>query len=280
LSTYLPELRGELSFGDICEAEFLYDVHVREDARSMGMEMSGESFAQKKWQLPGAVAMFIPALDPGQGETFALAHGTHNRALLLSDDCLVASALGRDGGGPKNRRLLFAPMVEASEAQVEELEAENFGRFPLPPDEHVASPRIADLRRCFMADARDVHKALVAGGFRACSISDETAGSLAIRWSAFTLRRGPFVTEDSLEKFAEHLLDTRRVAHGDNAVAVATLLADVVSAAWGYEGRGVESAGNAADEGRAPDEVIAVLTSELQRLHKATAQALAGLSEL
>ena len=280
MSTYLPELRAELSFGDVCEAEFLYDVHVREDAHSMGMRMSGETFAQKHWQLPGAAAMFIPALDPGEGETFALAHGTHHHALVLSDDCLIASALGRDGSGPKNRRLLLAPIVAASEEEVQELEGENFGRFPLPADEHFASHCIADLRRCFMADARDVHKALAAGDFRTRSVSDETAGALAIRWSAFTLRRGPFVAEDSLEKFAEHLLDTGRVAQEDDAVAAATLLADVVSAAWGYEGRGVEGAGNAADDGRAPDEVIAELTAELERLREATARALTGLGEL
>lgn len=280
MSTYLPELRAELSFGDVCEAEFLYDVHVREDARSMGMKMSGDAFAQKHWKLPGAVPMFIPALDPGQGETFTLAHGTHHHALVLSDDCLIASALGRDGGGPKNRRLLLAPLVVASEKEVQELDGENFGRFPLAADEHVASHCIADLRRCFMADARDVHKALAAAGFRTRSISDETAGALAIRWSAFTLRRGPFVAEDSLEKFAEHLLDTGRVAQEDDAVEVATLLADVVSAAWGYEGRGVEHAGNAADDGRTPDDVIAELTAELKSLQDATAKALAGLGKL
>lgn len=131
-----------------------------------------------------------------------------------------------------------------------------------------------------MADARDVHKALAAGDSRTRSTSDETGGALAIRWAAFTLRRGPFVAEDSLEKFAEHLLDTGRVGQEEEAVAVATLLADVVSAAWGYEGRGVENAGNAADDERAPDDVIAELTAELEALRDATARALDGLGKL
>lgn len=280
MSTYLPTLRDELSFGDVCEGDFLYDVHVREDARSMGREMSGEKYAKRAWNLPGAVPLFIPALDPGQGETFVLAHGTHHPALVLSDDCLIASALGRDGGGPTSKRLLLAPLVEASEEEVNELEAAGFGRFPLPGDAHFALNLIADLRRSFMADARDVHKALASGRFRVRSLGDDVLGDLAIRWSAYALRRGPFVAEDSLEKFAELLLDTGKVSEEKRALEVATLLADVVAAAWGYEGRGVDRSGTAAEDGRSPDEAIAELTAELESLEDATGKALKELGKL
>jgi len=88
------------------------------------------------------------------------------------------------------------------------------------------------------------------------------------------------VAEDNMEKFAEHLLATGRVEMDAQALDVATALANVVGAAWGYEGRGVERAGAAADETRDADEVIAELAAELATLTDAAATALKMLEEL
>lgn len=280
MSTYLPALRQGLSFGDLCEADFLYDVHVREDARSMRRETSSVGYAQKKWHLPDAVHIFLPALEPRAGETFALAHGTYARALVLSDDCLIATVLGREAGKPTNRRLLMAPVVDASAEEVADLADRSYGRFPLPADAQFAADGVVDLRRCFMADARDVYAAVANGGFRRRSLSDETRDDLAIRWAAFSLRRGPFVAEDSLEKFAEHLLDSGTVANEQDAIDVAMRLGNVVAAAWVYEGRGVEGAGRAAEDGVSPRTAVAMLVDELETLRAATDDALEALRKL
>jgi hypothetical protein len=278
--TYERTLRGELSFGDVCEAEFLYDAHVRADARAMGADVAPAAFAKKRWGIDADVAFFIPGVGIGGDRHYVLAHGVHQGAVLLSDDCHIASALGRDTGEPTNRRLLFAPVVEGSEEEVAELEEANFGRFPLPADDRFDSHGVVDIRRCFMVDARDVHAALTAGGFRVRSLSDEARADLAIRWSAYAVRRGPFVAEDSLEKFAEYLLDARHVHDESDALDVAGKLVDVVAAAWGYEGRAVEDAGNAAEDRRPPRDVIDELVRELELIRDRTGDALAALGDL
>lgn len=272
--TYAPSLREELSFGDVCEAEFLFDVHVRQDARQMGRDVTPRKFALKKWGVDEEVAYFLPGVGIRANENYVLAHGTNQQAVVLSDDCLIATVLGRDGDGPTSRRLLFAPLVEATEDQVQELAEGNFGRFPLRADDHHGEHHIADLRRCFMAGARDVHEALASGAFRLRSLDEGTLDELAIRWSAYALRRGPFVAEDNMEKFALHLVDSGRVADDEEAVGVASKLVDVVAAAWGYEGNGVEGAGAAAEAGRDPQEVIDDLVRRLEQLRDGAADAL------
>jgi hypothetical protein len=277
--TYKPALREELSFGDVCDAEFLYDVHVRKDARAMGRQTAPAKFA-KRWGREEETPYFVPGVDIRRDEHYVLAHGQHQQAVALSDDCLIATALGRDGGGPTTRRLLFAPVVDATEEQLEAVGDGNFGRFPLPADEHHYEHHIIDIRRCFMVDARDVHEALADDALRVRSLDDGTRDDLAIRWSAYALRRGPFVAEDSLAKFAEYLLASGHVADEQVAVDVATALADVVAAAWGYEGRGVEGAGTAQEDGRPPGDAVTTLVRELEQLHAVTDAALAALRGL
>jgi hypothetical protein len=278
--TYEPALREELSFGDICQADFLFDVHVRADARAMGREIAQARFAAKRWNIDQDVPYFIPGVGIRDDQNYVLAHGVHQLAVVLSDDCLIATALGRDTGGPTNRRLLFAPVVAATAHEIEELAGGNFGRFPLPADGQHDEHRIVDIRRCFMVDARDVHEALTGGGFRTVSLDDPTRDELAIRWSAYALRRGPFVAEDSVEKFAEYLLDRGRFADEATAVDVASRLVDVVAAAWGYEGHGVEGAGTAAEDGRDPQQAIDDLVAGLQQLRDTTDAALDALRGL
>lgn len=279
MSTYTWELRAELSFGDVCEADFLYDVHVREDARSMGREVIKADWAKKRFGIEAALPYFLPALDPKQGESFVLAHGVHQPALLLSDDCLTATVLGRDTGKPTNKRLLFAPLVPGSEEDIEGLESGNFGRFPLPGDEHFSHHQVVDLRRCFMADGRAVHAATAAEGFRLRSLADEALENIAVRWSAYSIRRGPFVAEDNGEKLFELLIASGR-ANEAVALDVATSVAEVVAAAWGYEGRAVEEAGVAADESLPVDPVIERLIADLETLGDATDRALNALRAL
>ncbi len=278
--TYTPARRAELSFGDVCGGEFLYDVHAREDARAMGADSAGASFARKTYGVDGELTFFLPGINIKADANYVLAHGVHQQALVLSDDCLIETALGRGTGGPTNRRLLFAPIAEATTDDIAELAGSNFGRFPLPADEHFDEHRVIDLRRCFMVDARDIAGALDGGGFRIASLDDEARAQLAVRWSAYTLRRGPFVAEDSLEKFAEYLLDSGRVTNETAAVSAAEALANVVAAAWGFEGRGVDGAGTAADDERDPQEVIDSLLTELESLRSTLGAALDAVTML
>lgn len=278
MSTYLDAPRPELSFGDVCEADFLYDVFVQGDARALRRETAPASFARRKWQLDAEVDFFAP-VQPRDEESFVLAHGRQRTAVVLADDCLLLTALGRGGGAPTARRILFAPVAEATKDEALELEGQNFGRFPLRADEHHDQDAVVELRRCFMVDARDIAVAVNNEALVLRSLTDDTRDQLAIRWSAYASRRGPVVAADSAEKFAELLVNQTRAEDAD-ALRVATSIAGVVAAAWGYEGRAVEGAGIAADENLDPQASINQLIEDLERLREASEQALASLREL
>lgn len=268
----------QLGFGDICEADFLHDIHVRKDARVMGTQEMGGAFAKKQFNVDYPVRYYLPEQAQKPGENFVLAHGGPGNAIVLSDNCAIETNLGRPGASPKHR-LLFAPVADATADEVADLEAGGFGRFPLPADARVAQHRVVDLRRCFMVDARDVREALTAGGFRQRSLDEEALSGLAIRWSAFAIRRGPFVSANSLEKFAQHLVATG-AAPTDLAGALVSALLEVVQAAWIYEGEAVEGAGVAADEELAPDAVLAKLDDTLSVLGDSVSDALQALHAL
>jgi hypothetical protein len=274
LSTYSETKRAELSFGDVCSAEFLYDVHVRGDARALTRQETSAAFAKKMWQLDQPVSYFV-ALGPND-DNYVLARGWPRTAVLLSDDCLIASALGRDGREPDGR-LLFAPVVAASAEDLANLdELPTYGRFPLEGDALQAEHAVVELRRCFMADARDVAAAGADLSIR--SLADATCEGLAIRWAAYALRRGKFVVEDNLEKFAEILLDAGVSA--DEAKSFGSAVATVAAAAWRYEGRGIEDAGIAFDQKGAPLPVVEQLEAELGVLVEAVQAALESVQQV
>lgn len=194
--------------------------------------------------------------------------------MVLSDDCILEKAIGGEGRPTRSQRILFAPVVEAAQDEAAELEGENFGRFPLLSDTVNPMPAIVELRRCFMVDSRDVAAALSEGAFVVRSLTDDTLAKLAIRWSAYSIRRGPFVASDNAEKFAEALIEKGRSTESE-ALEVATLLAEVVGAAWVFEGRSLEGAGAMADTGTNDvDLVLQDLITDLEELQRATAAAL------
>jgi hypothetical protein len=280
--TYLaaaPPLRDYLAFGDVCEADFLHDIHVRADARAMGTDVATAAFAKKKWNIEAEVRYYIPEAAPREGENFVLAHGARAQAVVLADDCAVETVLGRGGDGPQRRRILFAPIVKITADEVDELLVGNFGRLPLPADGQVSEDYAVDLRRCFMVDARDVHDALAAGGFRVRSLDDDARSALSERLSAYAVRRGPFVAEDSADKFAGHLVDAGR-ASDEQAEDIANKLVDVVATAWVYEGEAVERAGNTATDRLDTHEVIERLIVDLEAVQEAAGTAIDALKSM
>lgn len=83
------------------------------------------------------------------------------------------------------------------------------------------------------------------------------------------------MAEDTAEKFVE-LLVASGCTEAD-AVDVATKVANVVAAAWGAEGRGVEGLGIAADEGLPVEPAVAELLERLEVLRAATDDAITAL---
>ena len=280
MATYRPVKRDGLSFGDVCRADFLHDVFVREDAHLLSRETTTAEFARKRGWGDTPISYFIPLEASSDG--LVLAHGSRvPLAICLSDDCAIESVFGR-GERPTGGRLLFAPLDVATADDIKALRAApSYGRFELAADETVSESHIAALRRCFMVDARALEPLL--GTLVAYSTTDDTRDALASQWAGYACRRGPLVVEDNLEKFAELML-----AHGleeADAIRLGNSLAAVAGAAWGYEGGGLESAGQTADSSGDPRPVLDDLTVRLDQLHaliepalKAVAQARAGVS--
>lgn len=231
MSVGYVEPRSSVSFGDIFDLEFLHDVYVRGDAVVLGSralkgggESFSESFPNPKW---------------------VLAHGGSCKAILITDNCAVDTALGQDReGGKAKGRLLFAPVSAIEES---ELPLRTFGRFALPTWDGEWAAGAADLRRCFMVDARDVAAYRDA---RKASLDLELAEELEVKWSAFASRRGPLTSARNAEKLAEVLSRVNGDSSlGDGDIAVGYAVAEALSVSWRLEGKDLEAVADAHSDG-------------------------------
>jgi hypothetical protein len=226
MSPYLTP-HTAVSFGDIFDLSFLFDVYVRSDAVALG----SRSLPAKS----GGGLGYAPTYTNRQ---WVLAHGEQAWSILVTDNCVVDTALvqGRATEGTPKGRLLFAPIVQVSQA---ELPITTFGRFLLPDWQGVWTTRVAELRRCFMVDARDI---AVGRDARKASIDDATAEALEVRWNAFVARRGPLASGRNCEKLAEVLsraLNATELAAEDREIALA--VASTLATAWRLEGSDLEA---------------------------------------
>lgn len=180
------------------------------------------------------------------------------RAILLSDSCTVDTALGTERGRRAQGRLLFAPIVPATEPQIVKLQTRRvFGRFPLPKDtdRHFAGG-VAELRDCFMVDARAVRVA-----DRFLTLSDLAAEDLEAAWDACATRRGPHVVEHNVARLAGSLSEGEGASQDDfDAVE---MVAETLIAAWRLEGGVLRAAADSLTGDKAAVEQI---VSELELL--------------
>lgn len=249
---------AEVSFGDIFSATFLHDVYLRSDAQLLGTRDVPAKH--------GGGLAYSPSF--GRNREYVLAHGARCQAILITDNCVIDTALGRDGAarGPRGR-LLFAPILPMP---AEDRSTNAFGRFPIPEAPDVEGG-IAELRRCFMVDARDVADN---AGARLASMASELAEELEIRWNAYAARRGPLAALRNAEKLASLLARAAgRTALGESDLEAARSLAEAVTASWKLEGRYLEAAAGAFDSGAAGGTEIAAVAVALRELAARAEQA-------
>jgi hypothetical protein len=232
---YVEPVADQVSFGDIFRADFLHDIFLRADAVQLGVRTAPAKHG----------GGLIYGNQFASNRPYVLAHGAPFRSILISDSCLVDTVLGQDRGeeAEPRGRLLFAPITEqaAAEGQM------SAGRFRLPAWRDRLAAGIAELRRCFMVDARDV-----AGNVdrRVAGLADESSAQLEVRWNAYAARRGPEAGTRKAEKAAE-LIDRLSVAESDaSREEVGKALATALWMSWRLEGEYLEAAATAFDEGR------------------------------
>jgi hypothetical protein len=275
-----------ISFGDIFESTHLIDVHVRADAKALGGGNMPRAFAEKISRALGRgitepsehVAVYSPALEQHADRFHVLGQGANMkldvpvRALLLSDSCAIDTALGVQRDGRRvHGRLLFAPVVPASDEQLDSLEQTPiFGRFPLAKSKRLwstsalggssgddlPSGAVAELRHCFMVDARDVRL-----DDRILVLTEDGTEDLEAAWNAFALRRGPLVIEHNVHKLALALGADSAAASAIDAVEQALI------SAWRLEGALSGAADAAASDTSALDQ-LAMDLKELGEIAK------------
>ncbi len=246
LVVYRDPGEDPISFGDIFEGKHFIDVHAKLETRPLGGGDTPRVTTErilKKFNRPltgtaEAVPIYSPALPPLKENFHALAFGGERmkgdgplRAILLSDSCTVDTALGTERGRRPQGRLLFAPVLPATEAQIVKLEERRvFGRFPLPKDkEREFDGGVAELRDCFMVDARDV-----CPNDRILTLSGEAAEDLEAAWDACAMRRGPHVVEHNVTKLASLLANDEGVS--DDDIEAVEMIAQTLVTAWRLEG--------------------------------------------
>lgn len=254
---FRPE--GErLSFGDVIEADWLFDVYLRPDAVSLHPEVDDvtgrvvrftvRGAPPRKEQPPQKDAIAVAA---DFSEPWALAFGNNRLAIVLTDDCELETIYGRDvpgEGGPRKPRgrVLMAAIRAAGPEEVAGVRPGNASAFALPASEGPAFPgAIVELGRSFTVGVKSL---LEHPDYRkVVSLDDEAKISLAQRWSAYATRHGPLVAL-AVGAVAGKLLeadgDPDRVAalrpvaaapSGDWAV-LAGAVASALTSAWHLEG--------------------------------------------
>jgi hypothetical protein len=270
---------GEIQFGDIFEADYLFDIFIRGDsaeipgyqvpahlAEAMGRKMVGRPLPAQPFDIHS------PAFPPRTGQDFVRAHGAKRRAVILSDNCAIATAFGYDDRehAKKAGRLLFAPIADATDKEIQALlKQAGYGRFPLEAAGFFPGG-VVELRRAFMVDLRAIKPEQ-----RVARPDKGLAELLEVRWSAYSARRGPDVFNTNAHKLKSLL--SRPSEPGVDEEEAAARVAEVLSLAWRLEGGALEEAAAAWDKDRDGNPAVEELLDVLRLLEQAAAAAAAKL---
>lgn len=263
-----------LSFGDLCGGFPWFDASLRVDATALQIQEAPKRFAEKRGV--DRIDFFVPVdgngVPPPKNTDYLLAHGqTFEEAVCVSDDCVIETALGRDGKQPRGQ-LLFAPVTELEGGEAEALER-NLRRHPL------GDGRVIELHRTFRVRSMDIADL---DHLTRSSLTEAARAELAMRWAAHVCRTGPMVAMDNADKLAQLLIQKEGWPE-PRAAAVAQALVNVAATGWRLETNGLENAGNEHDRHRndlqAADlsAAIAPLRESLEQLRDSADEALSAL---
>lgn len=244
---FLPAPAAELSFGDFCVSEVFYDAYLRRDASTLRERITTAeqaSWVKTKFKRD-SLTSYVPVdeshpeLKAQEGKDFLLAHGSQfTTAVCLSDDCEIASRLGREDDNGPNGRLVFAPVTALKEEERDTLTQTNWGRM-------LVEDSVIEIRRAFAAGAEDIVDIGIDKMSRR-SLDDATSLQLATWWSAYSSRRGPLVDAANLNKIVQI-----SNAHDDElGVEIERVLKPVLFLAWRMQGHAVEQGGALYDDNR------------------------------
>lgn len=208
---------AHLAFGDIFEADWLFDVYVRADSAAM-FRKSVHSQKDPVWMVRGTATRLEneqikveATMDP---DDVVLTVGTLRMGIVLTDDCEIANLVGARGDGrdPRGRILLAAIRNDDGRAR-DDLE---LGIQTLGPDEIRGFPGgLVDFNRLYEVQT----KSLIdppEGRFprKVASLTSDARYELGERFAGHLLRQGPMAAELGARKLSRLLTagdDTERL---------------------------------------------------------------------
>jgi hypothetical protein len=218
---YLDPSPGPLRFGDVIEADWLFDIYLRPDAAALEADQIVDdrivSFTPRR-QAPRKEPeppRDVVAVHADFSDDWVLASGASRNAIVLTDDCELETLYGRTVAGEEvprqaRGRILFAAAKKATAGEIADVR-KNASNFALPV--HASAPkfagRIVDLGRTFTVNTKSLlaspdYKKVVA-------LDNDTKVGLSTRWDAYAARHGPLIAEQMTLTMAK-LFDSDGVA--------------------------------------------------------------------
>ena len=202
-----------LAFGDIFEADWLFDVYVRADSAAM-FRKSVQGQKDPVWMVRGTATRqenepikVEATMDPDDA---VLTVGTLRIGIVLTDDCEIASLAGarEDGWEPRGRILLAAIRKDDGRTR-DDLE---LGIQALPPDDVRGFPGgLVDFNRLYEVQTKSLVDAPEGRLPRkVASLTSDARYELGERFAGHLLRQGPMAAELGARKLA------RLLTAGDN----------------------------------------------------------------
>lgn len=285
-----------LAFGDIVAADWLFDIYLRTDSQALVRHdfrdgKTGFIIRPEPSRQGDDPILAQATMDPSD---VVFGHGTRRAAIVLTDDCELATLVGeRDdsGWGPRGR-LLLASIRNATPEQIGRQKERrlDLGLHPLDADEASKfDGGVVDFNRAFsvqakaMVEHRDRYERIV-------GLDRDGQIDLAARWAAHATRHGPLVAEASTLKLAQLLSadgDAERLAAlraagnpGEaSAERAATATLATLQAAWWLEGPYLDDVDRAVEIGEEPGPHRRRVIESLATIRSASDAALTALGE-
>jgi len=293
---------GRLAFGSVITARWLFDIYVRQDSAALSKTTfaGGHDALVIRREAPHADDFMVATAATMDETDLALAHGGQRLALVLTDDCELASLAGERADRPTPRgRILMAGIRSArdEELKVARTRTANLRNFVLEPDEATGFEGcIADFTRLYSVHAQALFGANAAAYTIHAQLDRDAQLDLANRFGGFALRHGPLAASIGARKLSQLL-----TANGDPEVlkalrapdpqpwgdadveASCRALLSVIEEAWFIDGALLDDVDTVAERallgqsGQVPVAEVEAIVAALTKLRDGADAAIAGL---
>jgi hypothetical protein len=218
---------AELAFGDIFQAEWLFDVYVRADSKAL-YKSSTRGFS------PNVVPWIERGTPTGnenepvkvaatmEADDVVLTFGTLRMGIVVTDDCELETLAGRDGREPGGRALM-AGLRRDDGRPIDDLD---LGLHRLPAHDDFPGA-LVDFDRLYAVQTKSLVRVDAERPVRkVLSLDSDAKDELAQRFAGHLVRQGPVAGEGAARKLSR-LLTAR-----DDVAAYRALASDAAN--WGH----------------------------------------------